>query len=77
MRPSRAVLVTALAVLTTTAAPAAAGGPTKADLERQLDALVAAEGGPPGAIVTLRRGSHPTVLSAGVAESRRAASRAR
>ena len=69
MRPSRAVLATALAVLTATAAPAAAtGGPTKADLQRQLDALVAAEGGPPGAIVTIRRGPRLTALTAGVAD---------
>lgn len=68
MKPSRAVLVTALAVLTAAAAPAATAGPTKVDLQRQLDSLVAAEAGPPGAIVTLRRDSHLTVLSAGVAD---------
>jgi D-alanyl-D-alanine carboxypeptidase len=68
MRPSRAVLVTALAVLTAAAAPAAAAGPTRADLQRQLDSLVAAEGGPPGAIVTLRRGPQLTALTAGVAD---------
>ena len=68
MRPSRAALVAALAVLTAAAAPAAAAAPTKADLQRQLDSLVAAEGGPPGAIVTLRRGHHLTALTAGVAD---------
>jgi D-alanyl-D-alanine carboxypeptidase len=50
-------------------APAAlAQGVTKAGLQRQLEALVAADGGPPGAIVTLRRGSHMTTLRAGVAD---------
>jgi D-alanyl-D-alanine carboxypeptidase len=68
MRRSRAALVTALAILAAAAAPAAASGPTKADLQSQLDALVAAEGGPPGAIVTLRRGSHLTVLTSGAAD---------
>jgi D-alanyl-D-alanine carboxypeptidase len=41
---------------------------TKAGLQRQLEALVAADGGPPGAIVTLRRGSRMTTLRAGVAD---------
>ena len=36
-------------------------------LQTQLDALVAAKGGPPGAIVTLRRGSKTSVFTAGVA----------
>jgi D-alanyl-D-alanine carboxypeptidase len=50
-------------------APAAlAQGVTKAGLQRQLEALVAADGGPPGAIVTLRRGSRMTTLRAGVAD---------
>jgi D-alanyl-D-alanine carboxypeptidase len=50
-------------------APAAlAQGVTKARLQRQLEALVAADGGPPGAIVTLRRGSRMTTLRAGVAD---------
>jgi D-alanyl-D-alanine carboxypeptidase len=66
------ILFAALAILV---APAAqAGSATAVSLKRQLDALVDAEGGPPGAIVTLRRGSRTTVLTAGVAhmESRRA-----
>jgi D-alanyl-D-alanine carboxypeptidase len=50
-------------------APAAlAQAVTKAGLQRQLEALVAADGGPPGAIVTLRRGSRMTTLRAGVAD---------
>jgi D-alanyl-D-alanine carboxypeptidase len=70
MRSSRAVLVTAVAAaFITAAAPAAATtGPTKTDLQRQLDALVAADGGPPGAIVTLRHHERLTVLTAGVAD---------
>lgn len=47
--------------------PASAGQPT---LQRQLDALVAADGGPPGAIVTLRRGSDMQVLTAGTTNVR-------
>ena len=65
---SLATALAALAVLLA-AAPAPAAGPTKADLQRKLDALVAADGGPPGAIVTLRRGSQATVLAAGEAEA--------
>jgi D-alanyl-D-alanine carboxypeptidase len=70
MRSSRAGLAAALVVVACAfLAPAAlAQGATKAGLQRQLDALVAAEGGPPGAIVTLRRGSRITTLSAGVAD---------
>jgi D-alanyl-D-alanine carboxypeptidase len=69
MRCSRAgaatILVGALVVLT---APATlAGGGTQGTLQRELEALVEAEGGPPGVIVTLRRGLRTTVLSAGVA----------
>ena len=50
------------------APPAQAQRPNAADLQRQLDALVAAEGGPPGAIVTLRRGATLTVFRAGVSD---------
>jgi D-alanyl-D-alanine carboxypeptidase len=59
-----AIAATLLLVLT--ASPA--GAETR--LERQLDALVRAKGGPPGAIVTLRRGSRTTVVTAGVAKVR-------
>lgn len=55
-----------LALLAALTAPAASTAETR--LERQLDALVEADGGPPGAIVTLRRGSRTTVLTSGVAE---------
>src|SRR5215210_5939580 len=76
MRCSRAaaalILLALLAVLTAPVAFAASSTDTR--LERQLDALVQAKGGPPGVIVTLRRGSRTTVLTAGVAdvETRRA-----
>src|SRR4051794_40555868 len=49
---------------------ALAGGRTEDRLQRQLDALVRAKDGPPGAIVTLRRGSHTRVFTAGVANAR-------
>ena len=42
----------------------------EAKLQRQLEALVRARDGPPGAIVTLRRGSRTKVLTAGVASTR-------
>jgi D-alanyl-D-alanine carboxypeptidase len=50
------------------AQPAAAQGDTRTSLQQQLDALVAADAGPPGAVVTLRRGSRTTVLTSGVAD---------
>jgi D-alanyl-D-alanine carboxypeptidase len=49
---------------------ALAGGRTEDRLQRQLEALVRAKDGPPGAIVTLRRGSHTRVFTAGVANAR-------
>ena len=61
------VLLTAMALSLLATAPAIAA-PTKADLQDRLDALVAAEGGPPGAIVTLRRGSRVTTLAAGTSD---------
>jgi D-alanyl-D-alanine carboxypeptidase len=67
-RGTAGALALLIVVVLATAAPAAArtGGGA---LQRQLDALVEADGGPPGAIVTLRRGSHTTVLTAGVADT--------
>jgi D-alanyl-D-alanine carboxypeptidase len=66
----RALVAAALVALTflACAQPAAAQGDTRASLQRQLNALVAAEGGPPGAVVTLRRGSRTTVLTSGVSD---------
>jgi D-alanyl-D-alanine carboxypeptidase len=55
-------------ILLVGAQPAAAQGDRRTALQRQLDALVAADGGPPGAVVTLRRGSRTTVLTSGVAD---------
>ena len=57
-------------LLALTAPSALASGPLEAKLQRQLDALVKAKDGPPGAIVTLRRGARTEVLSAGVADIR-------
>src|SRR5829696_9443192 len=66
MRFPRAVasigLVVVVALLP--AAPAS-GATTSSRLKRQLSALLAAEGGPPGVIVTIRRGGHTKVLSRG------------
>ncbi len=60
------VLLVAAVLATTPAAPAVAQ--TEAELQRQLDSLVDAKGGPPGAIVTLRRGARLRVLTAGLAD---------
>ena len=70
MRCSRAWAATLLVVaLAGLAAPAVlAASATDVSLQRQLDALVEAKGGPPGVVVTLRRGSRTAVLTAGVAD---------
>ncbi|MBS1880705.1 MAG: beta-lactamase family protein [Actinobacteria bacterium] len=49
----------------------AAAKTTAADVQRGLERLVAAPGGPPGAIATLYRNGHLTTLSAGRADVRR------
>src|SRR5688500_967622 len=76
MRCSRVWAATLLVVvLAGLAAPAVlAASATYGSLQRQLDALIEAKGGPPGVVVTLRRGSRIAVLTAGVAdvESQRA-----
>ena len=55
------------------AMPAAAGAATTdAAVQRGLERLVAADGGPPGAIATLYRNGRLTVLRAGRADARRA-----
>jgi D-alanyl-D-alanine carboxypeptidase len=56
-------------ILLGSAQVAAAQGDSLASLQQQLDALAAADGGPPGAVVTLRRGSRTTVLTTGVADA--------
>jgi D-alanyl-D-alanine carboxypeptidase len=67
-RPALTVALAALCFFVAAQPAAAAQGDTRASLQRQLDALVAADGGPPGAVVTLRRGSRTTVLTSGVAD---------
>lgn len=70
MRPGRTVLLGALLALLATIgfAAAASARTTNADLRRGLERLVAAPGGPPGAIATLYRGGKLTVLRAGRAD---------
>ena len=66
----RCPLVAVLAALVVLlSAPSAAGQDTRASLQQQLDALTAVDGGPPGAVVTLRRGGRTTVLTSGVADT--------
>ena len=70
MQPARPLAVAVLGALTflgivTTGAAAKS---TPADVRRGLEGLVAAPGGPPGAIATLYRGGHMTTLRAGVAD---------
>jgi D-alanyl-D-alanine carboxypeptidase len=64
-----AVILASLAL----AASATAAPSRPADVQRGLERLVAAEGGPPGGIATLYRGGKLTVLRAGRADVRRAA----
>jgi D-alanyl-D-alanine carboxypeptidase len=68
MRAPAVAAVLAGLMLPVAAQPAAAQGNTQASLQQQLDALVAADGGPPGAVVTLRSGSRTTVLTNGFAD---------
>lgn len=74
MRLVRVARLAALAGVTAllAAAPAAAAPSTAADVQRGLERLVAAPGGPPGAIATLYRGGKLTVLRAGRANVARA-----
>lgn len=68
----RFALVAVLAALLALPVAARAGPPaTATDVERGLDGLVAATEGPPGAIATLYRNGHMTVLRAGRADIRR------
>jgi len=70
-RPA-ALLAVALIAAALAAAPASASS-TAADVQRGLQGLVAAPGGPPGAIATLYKGGKLTVLRAGRADVRRPA----
>jgi D-alanyl-D-alanine carboxypeptidase len=63
-----------LALLTTVGfASSASAATTNADVQRGLERLVAAPGGPPGAIATLYRDGKLTVLRAGQADVKRSA----
>lgn len=66
--------ITLVCILSAPLLPAtAAAKPAGADaVQRGLDRLVAAKGGPPGAIATLHRDGRTTVLRAGRADVRRA-----
>jgi D-alanyl-D-alanine carboxypeptidase len=66
--PGLSLVAVVLIVALAGAQTAAAQGDTRAKLQRQMDAFVAAPLGPPGGVVTLRRGGRTTVLTAGVAD---------
>jgi D-alanyl-D-alanine carboxypeptidase len=70
LRPLTATLASLLAASALVAAPASAAT-TPADVQRGLERLVAAPGGPPGAIATLYRDGQLTSLSAGRADVKR------
>jgi D-alanyl-D-alanine carboxypeptidase len=66
--PTAAALLAVLTVLLV-AAPAQAGGaPSQDQLLRDLKGLVATDGGPPGAVMTLRRGGDIETYTAGRAD---------
>jgi D-alanyl-D-alanine carboxypeptidase len=67
----RFALACLLFALLALAPAAAAAKSTTADVQRGLEALVAAPGGPPGAIATLWRNGKLTTLSAGRADASR------
>ncbi|MQY11347.1 D-alanyl-D-alanine carboxypeptidase [Streptomyces sp. RB5] len=64
---SKPLPLVALLCALTLAAPAPAAAATN-DLQHRLNALVNADGGPPGVIVVLRSGDHTRVLRAGTAD---------
>lgn len=69
---ARRFVATLAACVAAAALPAAAAGQTTAaDVRRGLERLVAAPGGPPGAIATLHRDGRTTVLAAGRRDVRR------
>jgi D-alanyl-D-alanine carboxypeptidase len=74
MRRSRVAFSAVAVIAALLAVPVdgrAADAATAADVQRGLDRLVAAGGGPPGAIATLYRNGRLTVLSAGRSDVRR------
>ncbi len=69
MRPTRLLVPLAAALACAAAlAPTASAKSTPADVQRGLERLVAAPGGPPGAIATLYRNGKLTVVRAGRAD---------
>lgn len=66
--------VVALAVLLPAADAVAQTNQAERAIEQRLNRIVGADGGPPGAIATLRRDGRTTVLSAGRADVRRSES---
>ena len=68
---SLACAATALAAWSGFATAAASAAPTAADVQRGLERLVEAPGGPPGAIATMYRDGRLTVLRAGRADVKR------
>lgn len=68
---SFALAATCAALGAAAIAPAAGAATTDADVQRGLQQLVGAKGGPPGAIATLYRDGELTVLRAGRADARR------
>jgi D-alanyl-D-alanine carboxypeptidase len=73
MRRRRSIACAAalLAACSGFGAAAAAAAPTPLDVQHGLERLIEAPGGPPGAIATLYRGGHLTVLRAGRADVKR------
>ena len=69
LRALVAALVAALAAAALLAPASALAAPGRG-LQRAVDGLVARKGGPPGAIVIVRRGSHRQVTRAGYADVR-------
>lgn len=65
MRISRAAAATVIVAALALVPAAPASGATSSRLKRQMSALLEAKGGPPGVIVTIRRGRQTTVLSGG------------
>jgi D-alanyl-D-alanine carboxypeptidase len=61
----------AFALFLTSASVAAAAPPSAADVQRGLERLVEAQGGPPGAIATMYRDGRMTVVRAGRADVKR------
>ena len=68
MRGFTSAVAIAVAAMGVSAPVASAESVNDAQVQRDLDGLVATPGGPPGAIVTLFRDGRTTVLTAGVAQ---------